>query len=105
MDVLVLTYEFKEGLVVRPKIYLGGEIKKYQVQSGKSNYIMSSTQYVKISIKTVDGMLQEKVRALRHTKLSAKQPLPLGYRPELEQSYELGPDLALRYLQLIRILR
>ena len=60
---------------------------------------------MKISIKTFDGMLQEKVRALRNTKLSAKQPLPLGYRPELEQSYELGPYLALRYLQLIGILR
>ena len=31
MDVLVLTYELKEGLVVQPTIYLGGEIKKYQV--------------------------------------------------------------------------
>ena len=60
---------------------------------------------MKTSIKTVEGILEEEGRALRHTKSGATQPLPSGYQPDLEQSDELGPDLASRYLQLIGILR
>ena len=44
IDVLALTHESKEGSVGPPIIYLGGEIKEYQVPSGKLHYSMSSTQ-------------------------------------------------------------
>ena len=40
---LYLTYALKDGLVGLPKIYLGSDIKKYQVRSGKSHWRMSST--------------------------------------------------------------
>ena len=43
MDAMALTNYLKEGLVGPPKIYLGSEINKYQVGSGKSHWIMSST--------------------------------------------------------------
>ena len=59
---------------------------------------------MKNSIKTVDAILEKEGRALRHTKSVENQPLPSGYWPELEQSDELVPDLASRYLQLIGIL-
>ena len=45
------------------------------------------------------------MRELRNVKSAEKQPLPNGYRTELEQSDELSPELASRYLQLIGILR
>ena len=48
MDALDLTYNLKDGSVVTPKIYLGTEIKKYQVGNGKSHWGISSTQYVKM---------------------------------------------------------
>ena len=35
MDDLALTYDLKEGSVRAPTIYLGAEIKKYQVGNGK----------------------------------------------------------------------
>ena len=35
MDDLALTYDFKEGSVGASNIYLGAEIKKYQVGNGK----------------------------------------------------------------------
>ena len=47
MDELALTYDLKEVSVGPPNIYLGDEIKKYQVRSGKSHWSMSITQYVK----------------------------------------------------------
>ena len=40
MDALALAYDLKDVLVGTPKIYLGAEISKYQVRSGKSHWIM-----------------------------------------------------------------
>ena len=88
-----------------PTIYLGVEIKNYQVGNGKEHYSMSSTQYVKNGIKTVEQLFNDDGRQWRVTKTSGKQPLPSSYRPELEQSDELGTELMSRYLQLIGILR
>ena len=51
MDDLALTYDLKEG---SPTIYLGSEIKKYQVGNGKEHYSVSSTQYFKKIIKTYE---------------------------------------------------
>ena len=66
---------------------------------------MSSTQYVKNGIITVEQLLNDDGRQLRVTKTSGKQPLPSSYRPKLEQSDELGTELMSRYLRLIGILR
>ena len=66
---------------------------------------MSSTQYVKNATKTVEGMFKDEERQSRKFKLDWKQPLPNGYQPELDNNYELIPDLAPRYIQLIGILR
>ena len=43
MDALDFTYDPNSGSVGPLKIYLGDEINKYQVTSGKSHWIMSST--------------------------------------------------------------
>ena len=98
MDALSLTYDLKPGSVGAPTIYLGAEIKKYQVANGKEHYSMSSTQYVKNGIKTVEQLLRNEDQVLRDTKTSGKQPLPRNYRPELEQSDELQSELMSRHL-------
>jgi hypothetical protein len=105
MDALALTYDLKDGSVGPPTIYLGAEIKKYQVKSGKSHWSMSSTPYVTDAVKQVSEMLREDGRELCKVKTSGKQPLPTGYRPELEQSAELDSEQASRYLSLIGMLR
>ena len=105
MDNLAMSYDLKEGSVREPRIYLGEEIKKYQVISGKEHYSMSSKKYMKNSVKKVEQLLLEEGRTLRDTRTSGKQPLPSKYQPELEQSYELSTDMISRYLQLIGILR
>ena len=38
-------------------------------------------------------------------KSNARNPLPTNYRPELDVTEELGPELLSRYLQLVGILR
>ena len=65
MDKLDLVYDLKDRSAGLPKIYLGAEIKKIQVRSGKSYWSMSSTQYVKNEIYTVEGPLKDEYRQLR----------------------------------------
>ena len=45
-----------------PKIYLGAEINKYQVRSGKCHWGILSTQYVKNAIDMVEGLLKDRDR-------------------------------------------
>ena len=87
-----------------PTIYLGVEIKNYQVGNGKEHYSMSSTQYVKNGIKTVEQLFNDDGRQWRVTKTSGQQLLPSSYRPQFEQSDELGTELMSGYLQFIGIL-
>ena len=54
MDLLDLTYYLKEISVRPPMIYLGAEIKKYLVRSGKYHWSMSSTQYLNNAINSVE---------------------------------------------------
>ena len=54
MDALNLIFDPNIISVGPPKINLGAEIKKYQVRSGKSQWIMSSTQCTKNEINTVE---------------------------------------------------
>ena len=95
MDALSLTYDLKEGSVGTPTIYLGAEIKKYQVASGKEHYSILIT-HVKNVTKTVEQLLRYDERTPIDTKASGKQPLPSNYQPELEQSEELCPELGAR---------
>ena len=62
MDTLDLSYDMKELLLELPKIYLGAEIKKYQVRSGKYHWIMLNIQYVKNEIETLELMLKDEDR-------------------------------------------
>ena len=79
--------------MIAPTIYLEAEIKKYEVVNGKEHYSMSSTQYVKNGINTVEQLLNDDGQQLIVTKTSGKQPLLSSYRPGLEQNYELGTEL------------
>ena len=65
---------------------------------------MSSKQYVKNVIKTVEELLKDEDVQLRKFKFDGRQPLMNGYQQELEQSNELIPDLVSCYVQLIGIL-
>ena len=46
IDALDLTHDLKDGSMVPSKIYLGTEIRKYKINSGKSHWSISSTKYM-----------------------------------------------------------
>ena len=101
MDALDLKYNLKDRLVGLTEIYKGDDINKYQVKSGKSHWRISFTQYMNNTINIVELLLKGEDRQLRNFKVYINQTLTNIYQPDLEQINEMGPELALCYLQLI----
>ena len=87
-----------------PDIYLGAQIYQHSLLDGQKAWGMSSERYVRRSIETVEGLLKED-RDGYHLKSTAREPVPLSYKPELDVSPELDPKLASRYHQMVGILR
>ena len=94
----------KEGSIKEPKIYLGGDVGKTQLPDGHEVWTTSPRTYIVNSIKVVECLFVEDGEGYS-LKNKVKNPFPTGYQPELDVSEELGPDLALHFMQLIGILR
>ena len=67
-------YYLKDVLVGPPKIYLGAEIKKYQVNSGKYCWSIPSTHYMKNTIKTIEVLLKSEYIQLKRVNSSVNDP-------------------------------
>jgi hypothetical protein len=104
MTKIATVYDLR-GSTAEPSIYLGANITKHQLPNGSTCWAMSSATYVKNALKNVRELLKEEGRELRTTKRRGRTPLPVAYKPELEQTNELAPAMISRYLQLIGILR
>jgi hypothetical protein len=101
-------FELKEESIGPPKIYLGGRVRKVQLDNGVECWAFGSSQYVQSAVRNVEEYLAE-----RHAKgdteykmpQRADTPMQTSYRPELDVSPELGPRDSAYYQSLIGILR
>ena len=103
MDILGKIYDLKDT-VKAPERYLGANIMKWQMPDGQEVWAMLGKDYVRNAVNICKGMLAEDGKVLRSGK-HAERPMPKTYRPEMDISNVLGPELANRYQQLIGILR
>jgi hypothetical protein len=94
IDELGKLYELKPESIHEPDIYLGANMEKIQLPNGKMEWSMGSKMYVKN---------EDDPKA--KLKLTARNPFPSCYKPELDVTPELKNELGLCFLQLIRILR
>jgi len=102
MEELSTIYRLKDGYST-PKRYLGASVGKMSLEGGESWYL-SCDEYVHSAVQNLEAELDKANKKLRGTK-SSKRPYPTSYRPELDDSEELGPEEANRFQQLIGILR
>ena len=102
MEALGKLYLLREDACGEPKRYLGANVNKYQLADGREVWSMSSVDYVRNAVKNLEATL-----ATEGTKLKGKadRPLPSDYRPEIDVSPLLSPELANRYQNLIGVLR
>ena len=96
-------FELKESSIGPPKIYLGGQVRKVQLDNGVNAWAFSSSQYVQAAVKNVESYLDEQDKWKLPSK--AETPLTTSYRPELDVTPVLTPIYASYYMSLIGILR
>ena len=96
-------FELKESSIGPPKIYLGGGVRKVQLDNGVEAWAFSSSQYVQAAVKNVESYLEKQERWKLPT--TAETPMVTSYRSELDVSPELGDVDAAYYMSLIGILR
>jgi hypothetical protein len=95
----------KEESIGPPKIYLGGSVRKVQLDNGVECWAYSSSQYVRAAVNNVEEYLAKREDARWRLPAKAETPLRTTYRPELDVSPELGPSDAAYYQSLVGMLR
>jgi Reverse transcriptase (RNA-dependent DNA polymerase) len=102
MDYLASVYTLKAGLVKEPDVYLGADVKKFAIGVDQSAWGISPDLYCKTTVKEVERKLAEIGQKLA-TRVST--PMSSGYRPEMDVTPELKPELSSYYQSLIGVLR
>mmetsp|Transcript_6374 Transcript_6374/g.9807 ORF Transcript_6374/g.9807 Transcript_6374/m.9807 type:complete len:148 (+) Transcript_6374:738-1181(+) len=100
-------FELKQESIRVPKIYLGGSVRKVELENGVEAWAFGSSQYVQAAVKNVQTLLQKDHNACWKDGVltSPDSPLPTSYRPELDISPELKTTKAAYYQSLIGVLR
>jgi hypothetical protein len=79
----------KEESIGEPKLYLGGHVRKVQMDNGVECGAFSSSQYVQAAVKNVESYLEKRNDNRWKLPPKAETPLQTSYRPELDVSPEL----------------
>ena len=98
-------FELKEESIGPPDHYLGGKVRKVQLENGVYAWAFSSSQYVQTAVKNVEAYLDSQENKRWKMPSKADTPLTTTYRPELDVSRELNEVNAAYYQSLIGILR
>ena len=98
-------FELKEESIGPPKLYLGGHLRKVQLENGVYAWAFSSSQYVQAAVKNVEEYLSKEENKRWKFPKNADTPMSTTYRPELDVSPELGSTEAVYYMSLIGVLR
>ena len=91
----------KEKSIGQPKIYLGGLVRKVELENGAKAWAFISSQYVQAVVQNMEKYIdaQDKWKMLKRT----STPLPISHQPELDITSILQPEEAAYYMSLIGI--
>jgi Reverse transcriptase (RNA-dependent DNA polymerase) len=90
MDYLGGVYKLKPGSIKEPDVYLGADVKKFTISVDQSAWGILPDTYCKTAVADVERKLSEIGQNLT-TRVS--MPMRSGYRPKLDSTPELKPDL------------
>ena len=96
-------FELKESSTGPPNIYLGGQVRKVELDNGTKAWDFSSSQYVQPAVTSVDSYLTKQDNWKMPKK--AETPMTTSYCPEMDITPVLSPCDASYYISLIEIIR
>ncbi|KAL7525855.1 hypothetical protein ACHAWF_001533, partial [Thalassiosira exigua] len=109
METIGKRFEIKNVEYGPPTTYLGGGLERFQIPgTNERPWSLLSTQYVKAAVANVEALLKEEGREFKTAtgeKAQKRNPIPSGYKPELDTTEECDPEHHSRFQQLIGILR
>ena len=73
-------------------------MENVQMPDGRVGWTMGSRAYVKNAVKVVESLIAEDNPDAK-LKSTAQNPVPSGYKPELDATPELNNELGLRFLK------
>ena len=97
-------FHLKEESIGTPTVYLGGRVRKVQLENGVWAWSFSSSQYVQSAVKNVEEYVIRSENSHLKILSKAETPLTTSYRPELDVSPELTQRDSAYYQSLIGIL-
>jgi hypothetical protein len=95
-------FELKEASIGPLKLYFGGRTREVELDNGFHAWLMGASQYVESPVKNVELQLCKSNQKLPS---KADTPIQTSYRPELDITEALPPDLASYNQSLIGILQ
>ena len=98
-------FHLKEESIGPPTVYLGGRVRKVQLENGVWAWSFSLSQYVQSAVKNAEEYVGKSENSQLKILSKAETPLTTSYRPELDVSPELTPRDSTYYQSLIGILR
>jgi len=96
-------FQMKPGSIGDPDIYLGGKLRRTQLENGVHAWAMSASKYVQESVKNVETYLGKHFGG-RKLPRRARAPWPNDYKIELDESPALSTELASYYQSQVGIL-
>ncbi|KAL7523011.1 hypothetical protein ACHAWF_000314 [Thalassiosira exigua] len=106
METIGKRFEIKNDEYGPPTTYLGGELQQFTIPDSNNErpWSLLSTKYVKAAVANVETMLKEEGREFKTAsdgKASMRNPIPTGYKPELDTTEECDTEHQSRFQQLI----
>ena len=98
-------FHLKEESIGPPTIYLGGRVRKIQLENGVWAWSFSSSQYIQSAVKNVEEYVGKSENSHLKIPSKAETPLTTSFRPELDVLPELMPRDSAYYQSLIGICR
>ena len=95
-------FDFKKKSIGPPDIYLGGKLRKVQLENGLYAWAFGSSQYIQEVIANLEKQLSLSNNSLPRNVMT---PISSGYRPEIDVTPELSPKEATEYQSHIGVLR
>ena len=98
-------FKLKPTSVGDPDIYLGAKVTKMNLKNGTWCWTLSPSKYVQEAVKNCEQALKDTYGGTYKLLKHAPNPFPMGYKPELDLSTPLDPELASYYQSLIGVMR